>query len=57
MDVRLEPHPDYPEPAAFVIRTARRIFEGHVLVKRSALRLKPEKPTLQSVSQEEDEVA
>ena len=57
MDVRLEPHPDYPEPAAFVVRTTRRIFEGHVLVKRSALKLKPEKPTLQSVSQEEDEVA
>jgi 2-methylaconitate cis-trans-isomerase PrpF len=59
MDVRLEPHPDYPEPAAFVVRTTRRIFEGHVLVKRSSLKLKPEKPNLlPSVPQEEqDEVA
>jgi 2-methylaconitate cis-trans-isomerase PrpF len=59
MDVRLESHPDYPEPAAFVIRTTRRIFEGHVLVKRSSLKLKPEKPNLlPSVSQEQqDEVA
>src|SRR5262249_12624234 len=37
LDVRLEKHPDYVEPAAFVVRTARRLFEGHVLVKRSAL--------------------
>lgn len=37
LDVRLEKHPDYTEPAAFVVRTARRLFEGHVLVKRSAL--------------------
>jgi 2-methylaconitate cis-trans-isomerase PrpF len=37
LDVRLEKHPDYAEPAAFVVRTARRLFEGHVLVKRSAL--------------------
>jgi 2-methylaconitate cis-trans-isomerase PrpF len=35
LDVRLEKHPDYAEPAAFVVRTARRLFEGHVLVKRS----------------------
>ena len=58
MDVRLEPHPDYPEPAAFVVRTTRRIFEGHVLVKRSSLKLKPEKPNLlPGVPQEEqDEV-
>jgi 2-methylaconitate cis-trans-isomerase PrpF len=38
LDVRLEKHPDYAEPAAFVVRTARRLFEGHVLVKCSALR-------------------
>lgn len=38
LDVRLEAHPNYAEPAAFVVRTARRLFEGHVLVKRSALR-------------------
>jgi 2-methylaconitate cis-trans-isomerase PrpF len=37
LDVRLERHPEYTEPAAFVVRTARRLFEGHVLVKRSAL--------------------
>jgi 2-methylaconitate cis-trans-isomerase PrpF len=37
LNVRLEKHPDYAEPAAFVVRTARRLFEGHVLVKRSAL--------------------
>jgi 2-methylaconitate cis-trans-isomerase PrpF len=37
LDVRLEKHPDHAEPAAFVVRTARRLFEGHVLVKRSAL--------------------
>jgi 2-methylaconitate cis-trans-isomerase PrpF len=37
LDVRLERHPDYAEPAAFVVRTARRLFEGHVLVKRSVL--------------------
>jgi 2-methylaconitate cis-trans-isomerase PrpF len=37
LDVRLEKHSDYTEPAAFVVRTARRLFEGHVLVKRSAL--------------------
>jgi 2-methylaconitate cis-trans-isomerase PrpF len=37
LDVRLEKHPDYAEPAAFVVRTARRLFEGHVLVKRSGL--------------------
>jgi 2-methylaconitate cis-trans-isomerase PrpF len=57
MDVRLEKHADYPEPAAFVIRTARRIFEGHVLVKRSAIMPKPEKPGRQDVSEEADEVA
>ena len=37
LDVRLEKHPDHAEPAAFVVRTARRLFEGHVLVKRGAL--------------------
>jgi 2-methylaconitate cis-trans-isomerase PrpF len=37
LDVRLEKHADYAEPAAFVVRTARRLFEGHVLVKRFAL--------------------
>jgi 2-methylaconitate cis-trans-isomerase PrpF len=37
LDVRLERHQDYAEPAAFVVRTARRLFEGHVLVKHSAL--------------------
>jgi 2-methylaconitate cis-trans-isomerase PrpF len=37
LDVRLETHPDHAEPAAFVVRTARRLFEGHVLVKRSVL--------------------
>ncbi len=37
MDVRLAPHPAYPEPAAFVVRTTRRLFEGHVLVKRTSL--------------------
>jgi 2-methylaconitate cis-trans-isomerase PrpF len=37
LDVRLEKHQDYAEPAAFVVRTARRLFEGHVLVKPSAL--------------------
>ncbi len=37
LDIRLEKHSDYIEPAAFVVRTARRLFEGHVLVKRSVL--------------------
>src|SRR6476619_2000078 len=37
LDIRLEKHADYAEPAAFVVRTARRLVEGHVLVKRSAL--------------------
>jgi hypothetical protein len=37
LDVHLERHPDYAEPAAFVVRTARRLFEGYVLVKRSVL--------------------
>jgi 2-methylaconitate cis-trans-isomerase PrpF len=37
LDVRLEKHADYAEPATFVVRTARRLFEGHVLVKRSVL--------------------
>jgi 2-methylaconitate cis-trans-isomerase PrpF len=41
LDVRLERHADYAEPAAFVVRTARRLFEGHVLVKRSVIRPQP----------------
>jgi 2-methylaconitate cis-trans-isomerase PrpF len=35
IDVTLDCHPDYAEPAAYVVRTARRLFEGHVLVKES----------------------
>ena len=50
MDVRLEPHPDYPEPAAFVVRTTRRIFEGHVLVTRSSLKSKPDKQIVSRAS-------
>jgi 2-methylaconitate cis-trans-isomerase PrpF len=45
LDIRLEKHADYAEPAAFVVRTARRLFEGHVLVKRSALSGGHESPT------------
>jgi len=37
LDVRLERRAGYAEPVAYVVRTARRIFEGSVLVKRSAL--------------------
>ena len=47
LDVRLEKHADYAEPAAFVVRTARRLFEGHVLVKRSALSGAQSAPTAQ----------
>lgn len=36
MDVRLERLPGYADPVAFVVRTARRLFEGSVLVKREA---------------------
>jgi 2-methylaconitate cis-trans-isomerase PrpF len=36
MDVRLERLPGYADPVAFVVRTARRLFEGSVLVKRDA---------------------
>jgi 2-methylaconitate cis-trans-isomerase PrpF len=58
LDVRLEKHPDYAEPAAFVVRTARRLFEGHVLVKRSALHGAPPNKTAQRqrVSEEAEEV-
>ena len=59
MDVRLEKHPDYSEPAAFVVRTTRRIFEGHVLVKRSTLEQGAEKSSIRQSAfhKEEDEVA
>jgi 2-methylaconitate cis-trans-isomerase PrpF len=33
LDVRLEPRPEGGVPIAFVVRTARRLFEGHVLVR------------------------
>jgi len=39
LDVTLDRHPDYVEPAAYVVRTARRLFEGHVLVKASEIPL------------------
>jgi len=39
LDVTLDRHPDYVEPAAYVVRTARRLFEGHVLVKASEILL------------------
>ncbi len=35
LDVRLDHHPESVEPAAYVMRTARRLFEGRVLVKRA----------------------
>lgn len=38
LDVTLDRHPDFVEPAAYVVRTARRLFEGHVLVKGSDLK-------------------
>jgi 2-methylaconitate cis-trans-isomerase PrpF len=38
IDVTLDRHPDFVEPAAYVVRTARRLFEGHVLVKESEVR-------------------
>jgi 2-methylaconitate cis-trans-isomerase PrpF len=58
LDVRLERHPDYPEPAAFVVRTARRLFEGHVLVKRSALSIAPDtnRSERQDVEEKAEEV-
>lgn len=37
LDVTLDHHPDFSEPAAYVVRTARRLFEGHVLVKASEI--------------------
>jgi len=39
LEVTLDHHPDYAEPAAYVVRTARRLFEGHVLVKASEIHL------------------
>jgi len=39
LEVTLDHHPDYAEPAAYVVRTARRLFEGHVLVKASEIGL------------------
>jgi 2-methylaconitate cis-trans-isomerase PrpF len=39
LEVTLDHHPDYAEPAAYVMRTARRLFEGHVLVKASEVSL------------------
>jgi len=39
LDVTLDHHADFVEPAAYVVRTARRLFEGHVLVKASEVRL------------------
>lgn len=41
IDVTLDRHPDFAEPAAYVVRTARRLFEGHVLVKGSDVRMGP----------------
>ena len=59
LDVRLETLAGYAEPAAFVVRTARRLFEGHVLVKRSVLSGGQETLTshLQGAAQEAEEVA
>jgi len=37
LDVRLERREGYAEPVAYVVRTARRIFEGSALVPRSSL--------------------
>jgi hypothetical protein len=37
LSVRLERLAEYVDPVAFVVRTARRLFEGSVLVKREAL--------------------
>ncbi|MGG5822373.1 4-oxalomesaconate tautomerase [Falsiroseomonas sp. HW251] len=37
LQVRLARRPDSPEPAAYILRTARRLFEGSVLVRRSDL--------------------
>ena len=39
LDVTLDHHADFVEPAAYVVRTARRLFEGHVLVKASEVQL------------------
>jgi 2-methylaconitate cis-trans-isomerase PrpF len=39
IEARLENRPGMPYPVASLVRTARRLFEGSVLVKRSAIRL------------------
>jgi hypothetical protein len=39
IEARLENRPGLPYPVASLVRTARRLFEGSVLVKRSAMRL------------------
>jgi 2-methylaconitate cis-trans-isomerase PrpF len=39
IEARLENRPGLPYPVASLVRTARRLFEGAVLVKRSATRL------------------
>lgn len=41
LDLRLERRPGCAEPIALVLRTARRLFEGAVLVKRQALATRP----------------
>jgi 2-methylaconitate cis-trans-isomerase PrpF len=33
MQVRLEQRPDQAAPVAYLVRTARRLFEGHVFVE------------------------
>lgn len=40
LSVRLDRLAEYADPVAFVVRTARRLFEGSVLVKREALEAK-----------------
>jgi 2-methylaconitate cis-trans-isomerase PrpF len=55
LDVRLESHPDYAEPAAFVVRTARRLFEGYVLVKRSVLGAAADEQANPAVAHQQDE--
>ncbi len=37
LDVRLERREGFADPVAYVVRTARALFEGSVLVKRRAL--------------------
>jgi 2-methylaconitate cis-trans-isomerase PrpF len=39
LDVRLEQRPGAAQPVAAIVRTARRLFEGAVLVKPSALKI------------------